>query len=350
MDETVEEFYKKYRAKNLPWMVHWELTYGCNLTCVHCYTGSEKSKKELSLSQIKDIAQQLKEMGTIYVILSGGEPFARQDIMEIIEVIRKDFFVIILTNATLITSSQAKRLKELQVSSVEISLYAIDENLHDSITGVKGSYTKTIEGINRLIEEGVRIRIKSSIIKQNLMEYPKLFSFARQLGVDFSASPTIIPRLNGVSDTYNNALSEEELAVYSLQWIKHNSEIFEKDAIHTISEEREFNCNAGNTTCSITPDGSVKPCPVLPVKLGNLLEKSYKELWVDKPQKNLKDLRVAGLNEYSKCKTCSWSSSCSPCPGANWLENKNEYIAAKKYCSRVEGIGKAIIKQMKLKI
>ncbi|TLD43083.1 MAG: Radical SAM domain heme biosynthesis protein [Candidatus Jettenia ecosi] len=247
--------------------------------------------------------------------------------------------MIILSNATLIDSFKAKRLKELNVTQVEVSLYAMDEKIHDSITGIKGSHVQTMEGIHRLKEEGVSVRIKCTIMEQNYAEYTKIGEFAKKLGIRFSSSPVVSPRLDGSQDTYEYCTDPENLRSYFLQWGKENKEKY-KDFKESPSVplDKSFICSAGRTSCAITPDGYLKPCTMLPVKLGNLLEKSFKELWQVKPKRLVKDIRDAKMSDFSSCKECKWNHLCSPCPGVNYLETGNMFTVAEGYCNKVKSI------------
>ncbi len=348
--DTVKQFHQKYIDRNHPWTVHWELTYECNLSCIHCYTYNEDKSKYLALPQIEGIAKQLKDMGTVFIILSGGEPFIRDDIMDIIEMMRKDFYLVILTNATRINIKIAKRLKELKVSQIEISLFAIDGEIHDSITGIKGSHANTMHGIHCLNTEGVNVRIKSPLMARNISEYPKLVDYSKRLGVSLTSSPQIIPRLDGSTDTYEHSISDEELEVYYSQWRKNKGEKTETSTNKppALTEDRDVTCNAGRTICSITPDGCLKPCSSLSVNLGNLVEKSFKELWLEGQNKFLNTIRKSGVSDFSKCSTCEWTAQCLPCPGANWLESGDAFVTSEGYCGIMRGIGNIMVKRKEL--
>ena len=174
-------------------------------------------------------------------------------------------------------------------------------------------------------------------MEQNVGEYTKIGDFAKRLGVPFSASPVISPRLDGSQDTYNLCPETESLRTYFSQWGKENKEKY-KDFKPVLPLDRTFICSAGRTSCAITPDGYLKPCTMLPIRLGNLLEKSLKELWQVKPKKFIEDIRRARMSDFSKCKNCKWSSLCSPCPGVNYLETGNAFTAAEGYCSKVKSI------------
>jgi radical SAM protein with 4Fe4S-binding SPASM domain len=346
-EKIIDNLQKKYLICNIPWTVHWELTYECNLQCVHCYTGSEQKKGgDLTLSQISEIAHQLKEVGVMSITLSGGDPFFRNDILEILEILCKDFFVVILSNATVIDSLKAKRLKELKVVQIEISLYAMDEDIHDSITGIKGSHRKTMKGIYCLLNEGVKVVVKCPVMKQNVSDYRRVMDFANNLKMRFSPSPFMSPGLDGSRDPYNNCVDAEKLQIYFQQWYKDNKEKLEEYK-KPIPLNREFICSAGRTSCAIASNGDLKPCTLISVKLGNLLDKSFKELWRDKPKKFLQDMRDCTISDFSKCKNCKWVSWCTPCPGLNYLDRGNLFTAAETYCSKVEYIMNEFISKRK---
>ncbi len=338
---------KIYIQRNIPLRVYWELTYDCNLRCVHCYTGNEERGGILSLNQISAIARQIGEMGALYVVLSGGDPFYRNDVMEIIELLRKEFFVVILTNATRIDSHNARKLSELNVTQIEISLFAMDESIHDSITGVKGSHAQTMRGINLLKEEGVRVAIKCPIMKQNKLEYSKVADFARELGAGYFSSPGLIPKLDGTPDPQKYYIKEREFGSYYMNWWDNNKERFKDYKKPHNKDRKSFMCSAGQTFCSITPDGYLKACSIIPVKMGSLLKQSFRELWQHKPAGSLEKLRNAGLDSFSECKTCEWASECTPCPGVNYLESDDLFLNAKSHCDLKKGMFKAMTEKMK---
>ena len=350
-DNLSKQLKKSYYERHIPIMAHWEVTYGCNLRCEHCYAASEEKGKELSLEQIAHVARQLREIGTLKVVLSGGDPFFRTDIMEIIELLRKDFFVIILSNAALIDSARAERLKWLNVTQIEVSLYAMDSTVHDSITRVKGSHEKTIAGISRLKENGVEVVVKCPVMKQNISEYPKIVKFAADMDIRMKGSPLIIPRLNGSKDTHAYCLENKELVRYFSNWFsdRDNKTEFNSSGMPVLDDINMDSsiCNAGNTICSITPDGYIKPCTVLPLKMGNLIEKSIKELWQDKPAKFLKEIRNARLDDLFKCKKCSKLPLCSFCPGSNWLNTGNIFDPGEGPCNTKMVLIDEIIRHVK---
>jgi MoaA/NifB/PqqE/SkfB family radical SAM enzyme len=148
---SYEEFMKeKYWAKNRPMSIHFELTQRCNLRCIHCLFTHETAD-ELSTEEILRILMQLKEIGVFSLSLSGGEIFARKDIEAILDFLMiQRFMVIIYTNGTLLNQCIIKKIAALNPSSVEISIYGATPEVHDAITGVTGSFEKTIGNIREL--------------------------------------------------------------------------------------------------------------------------------------------------------------------------------------------------------
>src|SRR3989339_1232712 len=198
----------KYREFCLPWGVHFELTHRCNLDCCHCYVVDKEEGDELTYPEIIDILKQLQEMGTVSLALSGGEIFLREDLSEIIRFAGQHFVVILLTNGTFITPSIVQCLKEIGISQVEISLYGASPQVHDAITGVSGSYIRTINALGLLQREQIPTVIKSTMMRENIHEYEGLKDIARRLGARFSIGPMVIPKVDGSRNPLQYQISE----------------------------------------------------------------------------------------------------------------------------------------------
>ena len=135
------------------WKASIEPTERCNFKCIHCYVGNDRYKKvnELNLIDIEKIMDQLLIKNCIYLTLTGGEFFARADAYDIAKLAcDKKFAVIIQTNASLIRNSTAEKLSKLPIYCIEVSVYGLSPEIHDTVTQVKGSYLKTIHGIKCL--------------------------------------------------------------------------------------------------------------------------------------------------------------------------------------------------------
>lgn len=191
-----------------------ELTYKCNLNCLHCYVVSD-NKKELSTKQFFDILDQLKDLGTLYLTISGGEPLVRPDFFEIAEYAKKNNFALrLFTNAVLIDAKIAERIKQLKPLAVEVSLYGL-EKTHDEITQFKGSFKKSVNGIKLLKRRRVNVLAKCTLLKQNISEIWKLKDFAeRGLKIKMrgvGGGLTLSPCDNGDLKPLNYSPTDEQL-------------------------------------------------------------------------------------------------------------------------------------------
>ena len=112
--------------------------------------------------------------------ISGGEPLVREDFFEIAEYARRlNFALRIFTNATLINSKVADKIKKLKPIAVEVSLYGLEET-HDEITQVKGSFKRTVNGIKLLTKRRVNVLAKCTLLKQNIYEIWELKRFVEK--------------------------------------------------------------------------------------------------------------------------------------------------------------------------
>ena len=124
-----------------------ELLTKCNWRCQHCYLPSHVDEG-LSKNVIFDVLDQLRDLGCFELALTGGEIFYREDCMDIIRKARElGFSVFLLTNISMLDESKIKELADLYISNISCSIFSLDEDIHDSITGVKGSLRKALENI-----------------------------------------------------------------------------------------------------------------------------------------------------------------------------------------------------------
>src|SRR6059036_745317 len=193
-----------------------ELTYGCNLHCVHCYTDCynrpDLIKQELSYEEITRILDQLAAEGCLWVCLTGGEIFMRKDFLDIYDYAKqKGFLITLFTNGTLFTEAMADYLKEHPPFCIEISCHAATEETFDRITQVKGSFQRFLKGIRLLVERRLPINIKTKAMNVNQHELDQIQALVEGLGLRFRLNSTIYPRLNGDLTPARYRLSPDEI-------------------------------------------------------------------------------------------------------------------------------------------
>ena len=186
IENTQDFFLDEVQDKPLISSLQFELSSRCNERCIHCYIPNEKKSKgfDMPLRKVKSILDEFAQMGGIHVTLSGGEAFLHKDIIEIAEYCReKDLKISILSNLISLKDEQIPRLKAVNLSLIQVSLYSMDPEIHDFITTVKGSFDKTIASIEKLVAADIPIQISCPIMKANRKGYDKVLEYAKKLKV-----------------------------------------------------------------------------------------------------------------------------------------------------------------------
>jgi MoaA/NifB/PqqE/SkfB family radical SAM enzyme len=142
-----------------PFEIAWNVTYRCNLRCKHCYENAGQKRPELSTDEAKQVLDKLSKLSGIglpALSFSGGEPLARNDFFELAAYAKKRVgYLSIASNGTLITRDNAKRIKDVGVDYVEISIDGTTPGVHDSFRGIPSAFERAIEGVKNSLEEGV---------------------------------------------------------------------------------------------------------------------------------------------------------------------------------------------------
>ncbi len=205
------------RAGRLPLFGQWELTYRCNLHCIHCYTDVYNHPRyfpmELKTEEILRILEELRAEGCLWLCLTGGEIFMRKDFLQIYKAAKeKGFLLTLFTNGTLITEEIADLLKKYPPYSIEISLHATQPDIFEAITQGKGSFEKVLQTIEFLLARNLHLVLKVTGLTVNRDEILKIKAFVQSLGdVSFQFGEEIRERLNGSEDVFQYQLSGEAL-------------------------------------------------------------------------------------------------------------------------------------------
>jgi radical SAM protein with 4Fe4S-binding SPASM domain len=324
---------EKAAREKIPLVCHFDLTYQCNLNCVHCYVVRE-DRPELSTSEIKDILDQLAEVGTLYLTLSGGEIFTREDFFEIAKYARGLHFALrLMTNGTLIDEQVADRVAGLYPDRVSISIYSTMPEIHDGITLVSGSLARTIRAVKILRDRKVKLRIGGVLMKQNVNDYPKVYEFAQGMGATFQGDPRVTSRNNGDSFPLRFQINEDDLfrvwkdPIFSAQ---PRNEPEEFHSHHSSDDWGEFLCGAAHTLFYISPYGDIYPCVQFPALCGNLRNEFFEKIWYHSPQ--MLEVRSTMPSQLPICSGCNLVEHCRTCPGLAYIEEGDFRASSKTAC------------------
>jgi AdoMet-dependent heme synthase len=310
------------KAFNLgvPLAVHLDVTYRCNERCVHCYLDHD-DHGEMTTAEIKGVLDQLAEAGVFFLTFSGGEVFLRRDFFELLEHARRLLFnVKIKTNAVMIDEADAKRLRALNIDTVQISVYSHRAEVHDAITKLPHSFERTVKAIKFLHDQGLRVTIANVLMTANLGDHYGTQKLAADLGVHYTLDPTITPMMDGDMGVLELRIPGTELEeVFRNPALVGNQEEFCAPPKPPTEEDMEgYSCSAGHSFCYISPYGDVFPCVQFPLPTGNVREQKFLDIWNFSPQMN--EVRSIQARDLTTCSSCSHVASCSRCPGLAYME------------------------------
>jgi radical SAM protein with 4Fe4S-binding SPASM domain len=309
--------------KFIPLVMSWNITRKCNLKCSHCYINADNNElcNELTTEEAKQLIDQISEVSRPLLILSGGEPLLRRDVFELIRYgAGKGLRMGLGSNGALIDDSVAKNLKAAGVKTVSISLDSSIPQKHDDFRGVEGSWRKAICAIKALREKGVLVQVNTTVTRQNLGEIDEIMSLAERLGVENFHLFFLVPTGRGAKLTdispsmYENMIRSTfaNVAKHKLNVRPSCAPQFMRIAKDMGLDMRQWirGCIAGLYYCRVYPNGDITPCPYLPIRLGNVLEKPFKEIWFNSEVfKSLRDVN----NLKGKCGVCEYRSLCGGC-------------------------------------
>ncbi|MEM0240885.1 MAG: radical SAM protein [Candidatus Nezhaarchaeales archaeon] len=324
-----------------PFLVVWNFTNMCNLRCKHCYQRADKHlPDELTLSEKLAVLDQLDRAYVAALAFSGGEPLIHPDFFTVArEASLKGMYVSVATNGTMITRELAKRLKEVGVNYVEISLDSSNPRKHDSFRGVSGAWEKAVKGIRSCVEEGLVTGVAMTLTKMNYNEIEEVVDLCEDLGVKrvifFNFIPTgrgsdIVEwdltceeREEALKTIYKLATSRKlevvstapQLARVALQE-SHGCTVapthFAMGSDPGILALAEFigGCGAGRIYAAIEPNGDLVPCVFMPIKVGNLRHDDFEDLWNKSPI----FLKLRDRNAFQEpCGKCQYRFVCGGC-------------------------------------
>lgn len=301
-----------------------ELTAACNSKCLHCYSESGPSRKDLDLVPHQrwiELIEEAKEAGATAIQLIGGEPLLYPKWRDLVIKAHQTGYeyIEIFTNATLVDDSCIEFFKEYNVN-VATTIYADNASVHDSITQHPNSFNKTLTAINKLLENKIPLRIASIIMKANEQEVPNILKFYEKLGMT-DAYPDVV-RPTGRGD-------DQHLL----------PEVFKKPPITPPFYTDEFSFHASQDYCqclagkiAITSTGDVIPCIFARNQIcGNILTHSLADILIDHP---LQQCWRTTKNQIQKCKDCEYRYACTDCrPLAQGSDPARSWFAPSPACS-----------------
>ena len=278
---------------------------------------------DLSTTDVFRVIDEIEQLGVFRIGFSGGEPFFREDFLDILDKCsQKNIRIGITTNGSLINDVVVKRLAALKtLELVQISLDGPNAQTHNYIRGNDNSFKEALNAIELLKKVGIKVGVVTTLMKTNVDLVPKIVDLIEELGVSVYGARRFIPVGKGSSRTKELLISIDEYKKHLYYW--NNLYLNNKSLQFTIEEpllalidNQSHICQGGNSYGAITADGDVRSCIFLPVSFGNVKEKTLKECWDYFKTTNAMDTSLGN----SKCSICTLVNICGGCRAMAYAE------------------------------
>lgn len=305
MCERITRITKRF----MPLIVEMNLTYRCPHNCIHCFQKNLKQQPDLDKEVLLRTIDKLCEMGTLEFKVSGGDPLMRDDIFEILEYMSKtNTRVVLYTAGYLLNEFACRKIAELGISRVELTLLGPNRETHDKLANCDGSFEQICKAIRTLKELGVDLFVKYMHMQQNFHARKEIELLSRSLGVKIAPSPYLWCKHGDPESTI------ERCKLTDSQLYEHFKMYPQPPIKHTY-----LSCAAGKTLLGISVNGDVTPCAAFTdtYSVGNIYENSIEEIWNN--AEYLNELRKNIRYMVGKCRTCKKGDFCRLCPAiASW--------------------------------
>ncbi len=315
-DEYFRIFSDRARESRRPESVTFELTYGCNLRCVHCYNPTHRAlPHELSKQEVFSILDQIADLGVLHLHFTGGEPLVRPDAMEIYAHAQRLGLVLhLLTNATRITPAGAEALQGLGFHDITVSIYGATKPAYERVTGVPGSYEQFRRGLDCLAARKLPVIVRMPVMVENSQEVFEARALVEGMGIKFQYCLDIVPMNNGDMAPLAHRLDAAEKVRIDRLFFESNG-LAPPEPICT-AKGPFIDCSCGRNRFAITPYGEMNLCIAFPTPGYDLRQGTVREGW--EVLKQTVDRAVP--NERYKCPTCEVRPRCRQGRNDAWLE------------------------------
>ncbi|MEY4246594.1 MAG: hypothetical protein RIS69_141 [Actinomycetota bacterium] len=277
------------RGLDAPICLTWELTYACNLQCVHCLSSSgQRDERELSTAEAKKILDDLRDLQVFYINIGGGEPMVRRDFFELLEYsVANGIGVKFSTNGAFIDDEKAQRLAAMDYLDIQISLDGVDAATNDAVRG-EGSYDMAIRAMENLKAANFgQFKISVVVTRHNVSQLDQFKALADHYGAQLRIT-RLRPAGRG-ADTWHelHPTNAQQREIYN--WLlKHGENVLTGDSFFHLNALGESlpglnMCGAGRVVCLIDPIGDVYACPFVihdEFKAGNVRDEGgFSRVW-----------------------------------------------------------------------
>ncbi|MEW6358575.1 MAG: radical SAM protein [Planctomycetota bacterium] len=312
----------------LPVLSEVALTYRCNLQCVFCYAAcgcraSSKAEGEMSTAEAKQVLHTIRHEAKVpSVSFTGGEPTLRGDLPKLVEHARSlGMRVNLITNGTMLTNRLVRRLVRSGLNSAQVSLEGPSAAIHDPLTGVPGSFDRTVAGIERLRDADIRVHTNTTISRGNIEHLEGIVAVVKRMGMERLSMNMVIPTGSSaenpdaiwvtyteIGDAVMRAKAAARGAGVEFMWYSPTPFCLFNPVASGFGGKA---CAACDGLLSVSPSGDVLPCSSLAEPVGNLLRQDFRDVWNSPQAEYYKSKSYA----HDICRSCEdFDVCCGACP------------------------------------
>ena len=323
---ATEYLYRKASAAGIPLSGTFELTPVCNMDCKMCYVRMSRSAQEAiaplkGAAQWLALAQEAKDAGMLYLLITGGEPFLHPQFQEILEGLHKmGFLITINSNGTMIDESVIAWLKNCPPVRINISLYGASNETYANLCGNPMGFTQTVNAIRLLQQAGISVKLNCSLTPHNAKDLPEMAAFSKQNNLILQVATYMFPpvrkdgRLTGTNDRFSPEDAAYYMAYADYLTLGKESFLAQEGQLPELLEPEGncegdgVRCRAGKCSFWITWQGKMMPCGMFPEKNApNVFEMPFLNAW-----QAVKE-NVSNIHLPAQCSACNVKDICRAC-------------------------------------
>ena len=354
MDSMEKRLIQKAYIKQDPINGSLELLPLCNMNCDMCYVRLSKTEMEQkgrlrTREEWISLAHQMKDAGTLFLLLTGGEPLLFPEFKELYKELQNMGMILTInSNGTLINEEWADFFAKHKPRRINITLYGADDQAYGKLCHYPAGFQKTVNAIRMLRDREIDVKINGSITSKNEEDIKKILDIAKQ----YDAAVNLDTYMYPASRERNKPFDEQsrmnpkdaamaKVLIYKYQMGDIAFEEYRRAIINTIEQyipenygyDRHISCLAGNCSFTINWQGMIRPCVMQSMPQVNVFDKGFLQGWETISNETKKIL----INEA--CVSCRYRPICNTCAAAALLETGNydgipEYICeyTKEFC------------------
>lgn len=321
-----------------------ELLPLCNMDCKMCFAKMTKMEMEAHspMHDYKEwlkIAEQSSKAGTVFMLLTGGEPFLYPHLKELYFGLKRiGYIVSINTNGTLISDEIADWMAEDPPRRLNITLYGASDETYGRLCGNPYGFTQVMKSVGRLKERGISIKFNCSLTPYNIDDLDKVYEISQKLGIPIEIGYYMFPpvRKNNIgNECYRLTAKEAALARYRIEELRYGDQFknyvkYSLDRYRNYRQTAEYQtgytCRSGNSVYWINYDGTLSACSFTNDFQVNVFEKGFDFAW-EQTKKHVEEARMSEI-----CHWCKMRILCGRCAAAAISETGNIQHVPQYYC------------------